>query len=329
MRPLLSARYLARQIGVPLDELRALARDVRSHYREWKATDEKTGKIRTFKVPDSKLKVVQRRILRNFLNEYVLPDAAHGGIKGRSPKTNATQHCGNSLVVTMDIRDFYPSVSHKQVAKMFRCEFGGGRETTWLLTRLTTIDGQLPQGAPTSTAVANILLAGVADHPAQTSADQRDVDITRFIDDYAFSGESAESMINDVARFVSRVGLRMWRKRKKLKIMPASRRQEVTGLNVNSPHGPSVPREKRDRVRTAIFQLRNLTVAESEKEIRSILGRINHVEQHNKGAALRLRRQFEAIASRATLRLGALRHCIVDPLLGRTEGRRSRSRATA
>ena len=178
---------------------------------------------------------------------------------------------------------------------MFRREFGCGRETAWLLTRLTTIDGQLSQGAPTSTAVANILLASTMDDPAQQQAEERDVTVTRFIDDFAFSGAQADSMINGTARSASRVGLRTWRKRKKLKFMPASGRQEVTGLTVNSPNGPSVPREKRDRVRAAIHQLRELTDAEAKDEILSIRGRLNHIEQHNAGAARRLRRKFERV----------------------------------
>ncbi len=295
MRPLVSAQYLAHRLGVPLSELRELARNVKSHYRQWDSTDEKKGKIRTFKEPDKRLKLVQRRILRKILNHYELPAGAHGGVKGRSPKTNAAKHCGKPFVVSQDIRKFYPSVSHRQVAAMFRREFGCGRETTWLLTRLTTIDGQLPQGAPTSTAVANILLASTVDGPAQQHAEERDVAVTRFIDDFAFSGAQADSMINSTARSASRVGLRTWRKRKKLKFMPASGRQEVTGLTVNSPDGPSVPREKRDRVKAAIHQLGFMTDAEVEKEILSITGRLNHIRQHNLGAALRLQQQLERV----------------------------------
>ena len=56
-----------------------------------------------------------------------------------SPMTNAEQHCGKPLVVTQDVRDFFPSVSHRQVASMFAREFGAGRDVVWLLTRPTTI----------------------------------------------------------------------------------------------------------------------------------------------------------------------------------------------
>lgn len=295
MRPLVSVQYLAHRLGVPLSELRELARNVKSHYRQWDSTDEKKGKTRTFNVPDKKLKLVQRRILRNILNDYKLPEGAHGGVKGRSPKTNAAKHCGKPFVVSQDIKKFYPSVSHRQVAAMFRREFDCGRETRWLLTRLTTVDGQLPQGAPTSTAIANILLTSTVDGPAQQYAEARDVTVTRFIDDFTFSGTQADSMINNTARSASRVGLRTWRKWKKLKFMPASGRQKVTGLTVNSPDGPSVPRERRDRVKAAIHQLHFMTDTEIEKQIPSIKGRLNHIKQHNPGTALRFHQQLERV----------------------------------
>lgn len=297
MKSLVSLRYLAHQLGVPLGELRELADNVSDHYRQWSSFNEKKNKVRILKVPDRLLKGVQRRIHKRILNRYSLPDVAHGGVSGKSPKTNAAQHCGKQLVVSLDVRDFYPSVSHKQVASMFVREFGCGRDTAWLLTRLTTIDGQLPQGAPTSTAIANILLASTVDEPVEKLAHQVQADVTRFVDDFTFSGDDAAGLINPTARMVSKVGLSTWRKRQKLKVMPASGRQEVTGLTVNAKNGPSVPKYKRDRIKAAIHQLRNLTASEVEQEIRSIDGRINHVARHNSGPAKRLRRNFDQVLS--------------------------------
>lgn len=293
MIPFLSQRHLAHHLGVPITQLRRIAENINVHYRERETVDPKKGKVRTLKVPNKKLKLVQRRILRRLLDKYELPDAAHGGVRGKSPKTNAARHCGKPLVVSMDIRNFYPSMSHRQVAKMFQREFGCGRDTTWLLTRLTTIDGELPQGAPTSTAIANIVLATAVDRRSESVASERNVAVTRFVDDFAFSGTKAKSLINSTARSVSGLGLRVWRAPKKLKIMPASQRQIVTGLTVNSPDGPGVPRYKRDRIKAAIHQLPHLPRADANKAIQSIRGRLNHLEQHNTGSAKRLRAQFE------------------------------------
>ena len=295
MKPILSAQDLAWRLGIPLPTIRELAGDVESHYHEWESVNIEKGKTRVLKVPDDLLKAVQRRILKNVLIEFPLPESAHGGVKGRSPKTNAERHLGKSLVVNIDIRDFFPSVRHYEVAKLFCRDFGCGRETTWLLTRLTTVDGQLPQGAPTSTMIANVLLAIPVDEPLNRSALQFDVEVTRFVDDFTLSGTNAEMLINKAAQCVSTVGLRTWRKRRKLKITPNYKRQEVTGLTVNSTNGPSVSRDKRDRIRAAIHQLRTVTQLEFDRSLASIKGRVNHVRQFNKGSAARLERQLNQV----------------------------------
>ena len=295
MKPLVSSNNLASRLGIPLAELMQLAGEIDSHYREWEKTDEKKGKTRKFKVPDKLLKNVQRRILRNILMDFSLPPGAHGGVKGRSPKTNAEQHLGKSLVVNIDVRDFFPSVDHRQVAKMFRREFGCGRQTTWLLTRLTTVDGQLPQGAPTSTMIANILLSTPVDGPTDRLAAEQDVGFTRFVDDITLSGEQADTLITDTAKAISRVDLRTWRKREKLKITPRSRRQEVTGLTVNSSSAPGVPRYKRARIRTAIHEIETALPCELKQSLASIRGRLIHLNQFNPGSAKRLQRQLDRV----------------------------------
>ena len=197
--------------------------------------------------------------------------------------------------MNIDIRDFFPSVDHRQVAKMFHREFGCGRQTTWLLTRLTTVDGQLPQGAPTSTMVANILLAGAVDGPTTQRATGGDVEFTRFVDDITLSGARAGSLINETAKSASRIGLRTWRKRKKLKITPRSRRQEVTGLTVNSTSGPYVPKYKRARIKTAIHQLATVSSEDHKQSLASIKGRLTHLRQFNPGSAKRLDRHLARV----------------------------------
>lgn len=292
MKPLVSSRYLAHRLGVPLPRLRELAKNVKCHYRKWSKTDPASGKCREFNVPDDELKHVQRRIL-HLLCEYPLPDTAHGGVMKRSPKTNAEQHLGQPLLANIDIRDFFPSVDHREVARMFRSVLQCGRETTWLLTRLTTIDGGLPQGAPTSTMIANMLLAIPIDEPTKLRAAESGTNYSRFVDDMAFSGSKAAHLISPTAKAVSGLGLRIWRKRRKLKITPRSQRQEVTGYTVNSRKGPSIARDKRDKIRAAIHGLKFIqSERELEKALQSVNGRINHLQEVNPGAAARMRRQL-------------------------------------
>ncbi len=292
MEPLVSIRKLERLLGIPRHALRELAENISRHYREIPINGSEDATPRILKVPDERLKLVQRRILRRLLNEFPLPAASHGGVPGKSPKTNAQPHCGKPVAIAMDIRKFFPSVSHREVVKMFKREFGCGRDNAWLLTRLTTIDGQLPQGAPTSTAIANLLLASTVDRPLEELAQNQGVTLTRFVDDFAISGTNAAALVNSGAKAVSRIGLRVHRGPRKLRIMPSSGPQWITGLNVNSKDGPSIPLAVRHRVRAAIFQLDSLPPDQIIKAIRSIEGRIRYVSQFNPGSGLRLTRQL-------------------------------------
>lgn len=303
MNPIVSVRDLARRLGTPIERLRAVSDEIAtrpgSHYLFWSETDPKTGKVRQLKAPRPELKEIQRRIARNILRKVPLSDSAHGGVRGRSPLSNASMHLGQALVVTMDVKSFYPSVRHYVVFRLFRHELGFGRDVASLLTRLTTVDAQLPQGAPTSTAIANILLTSAVDSPVSRCAWEVGAKNTRFVDDFSFSGRGSTTLIEEAARALSQRRLSIWRRPKsgpsrKLRIMPRSVPQKVTGLNVNSRSGPSVPQGYRDGVRAAIHQLQELPEDRGRGSAEdSIRGRLLYIERTNPGAACRLRRYLE------------------------------------
>lgn len=294
MSPILSVRDLAWRVGIPASRLRKVADNVDAHYSQFPIRN--GDKVRILRVPKPELMDIQRRIKKNVLEKIPLSSEVHGGIRGKSAASNAAQHLGKPCVVTVDVKGFFPNVRHYIVYRMFRNELGFGRDVASLLTRLTTLQSQLPQGAPTSTAVANLLLAVPVDAPATAAAEARDVAYTRFVDDIAMSGDEPRPLINLVARMLSRRRLRVHRagsKSKpatKLRISTRSQAQEVTGLLVNSTVGPSISRARRDRVRAAIFALRVSQPDHArQKAVRSIAGRIAHVGRFNRGEAVRLK----------------------------------------
>jgi RNA-directed DNA polymerase len=300
MRPILSVRNLARRLKTSVKRLREIALEIdggmQAHYTFWSEVNEKTGKIRHYRVPKPELKALQRRIKAAVLDPLGESESAHGGIRGRSPYTNALQHVGQPCVVTMDVKSFFPHVRHYVIYRLFRHELGFGREVASLLTRLTTLHAELPQGAPTSSGAANLLLAQAVDAPVSMAALAIGAVNTRFVDDFAFSGAAPRQLINVSARALSRRRLPVWRRTHKyqstpkLKIMSCDRPQQVTGLNVNSRGGPSVPRGYRDGVRAAIHQLTAIPEgAERVEAGQSILGKIRYIEHTNPGAAKRLR----------------------------------------
>lgn len=292
---LVSVRALSRKLDIPRDQLSRIAAAVDSHYNEWPRTDPRTGKVRLIKSPDDELKMIQSRIARRlFAAQY--GDEVQGGVRHRSPKTNAQKHVRQPCVVAIDVRGFFPSVRPAVVYHLLRHELGCGREVAKLLTRLVTKDRQLPQGAPTSVAVANALLRLPVDEPVVTRAERMGCKYTRFIDDLVLSGRNPRDVINFIARQLSKRQLAISRK-EKLKIMPGNGPQEITGLLVNGKM-PSLARVRRDRVRAAIHELRSIADGgQRRKAIESVKGRIGHVRQFNPGAAKRLAKQLESISS--------------------------------
>jgi len=286
---IVSIRSLARMLGIPRSHLEKVAAEINSHYSEWPKTNRRTGKVRIIRSPSDELKSIQTRIAKRLFNAIDFGPEIQGGVRGKSPKSNAKVHLGRKCVVTIDVRKFYPSIRHAVVYRMLRTEFGYGRDVAALVTRLVTHDGQLPQGAPTSTVIANALLRLPVDKPLAAEATRSGIAYTRFIDDIGASGPDPRMLINLAARQLSKRQLSISRN-DKLKIMPNSRPQEITGLLVNG-RKPSLSKKRRDRVRAAIHEMKSLREGQQRADaIRSILGRIAHVKQFNEGSANRLER---------------------------------------
>lgn len=290
-----SMRNLAWKIGVPIEDLRALAAGIRqdsSAYYKHSVQEMSKDKVRHIDNPAPELKEVQRRIVRHILAPLGFGEAAHGGIRGRSPETNAKVHQGQRCVVKMDVKSFFPSVQCKRIYRMFRHEHGFGRDVSHLLTRLVTLRGGLPQGAPTSPAVANHFARSV-DERLKPSLARHKLRCTRFIDDFTISGDRPELLIDLTTRLLRAKGLRTHPN--KLKVSPCSGPQEVTGLVVNREGRLSIPRAYRDAVRSSIHKLRALPQVEWPKQVESIKGKLKHIERYNKGSAERLRRYLSEV----------------------------------
>jgi hypothetical protein len=282
--------------------LREIGRDIKTHYTTRPLLQ--GNKVRQLAVPRSELKEIQRRINSNILLKIPLPAGVYGGVPGGSPRKNAAQHAHQPCVVNMDVKEFFPHVRHYMVYRMFKHELGFGRDVASLLTRLTTYRSYLPQGAPTSTPLANLLLAVPVDAPVAVEAAKFGLRYSRFVDDIAISGKNSRRLINLIAKLLSRRRLPIHRVRRhgraKLKIMGSGRAQQVTGLIVNAPRGLSVPGARREKIRTAIWVLRRTSRQDLSRAVNSIRGKIGYVAQFNRGSAKRLITFLEAtLAGRA------------------------------
>ncbi len=282
-----SLRDLEHRLGSNRHKLRELARTAGAYYRPFVKRDSK-GRI--IDNPILGLKVVQARIQERLLSTLHLPDHMQGGVPGRSPVTNASMHVAAKVMVTVDIRKFFPSVTNQHVFHVWRNVLDCGREVAGLLTQLTTFERHLPQGAPTSTTLANLVLSE-ADKKIKHLCDDKGVIYTRFVDDLILSGDRARSVINDVVKILKRTGFKA--PHAKLKVMGPRKRHQITGLIVEKKL--TVPPEKKARIRAAVHHLK--FHQNPDKALVSIKGKIGFVKQVNPRSAESLQRQLEETIS--------------------------------
>lgn len=231
----------------------------------------KSGKEREICAPKTQLCWVQRRILDEILAKVPPHEAAHGFVVGRSTVTNATPHLGAEVLLKFDLTDFFPTIHYHRVLGLFArlgYPVGDARFTTEddskklapVLARLCchtpdqTAWGQarLPQGAPTSPAISNLVCRRM--DARLTGLAQRSGGVyTRYADDLTFSFKKAEGIalgrfrwwVNQICHqegfFVNEA---------KFRVIRASQRQMVTGIVVNDRL--RVPRDERRAFRAIL-----------------------------------------------------------------------------
>lgn len=205
----------------------------------------RSGGQRVLRVPDPATKAIQRRLLHSVLDGIPVHPAANGFERGRSIVTNAQPHTGRAIVIKMDIVDFFGSTSTRRVRRLFRV-LGWDAETAALLTHLTTDGGALPQGAPTSPRLANLVNVRL-DARLFRLGQKLGVAYTRYADDLTFSFAVADhAAANDLLAATKKIlrqeGYQLHLDRK-LQIRRRHHRQTVTGLVVNDH--VALPRARR------------------------------------------------------------------------------------
>ncbi|WP_158925248.1 reverse transcriptase family protein [Acidisphaera sp. S103] len=302
------------------DERRRHSRVTRPPLRHYHYTfaSKRTGAPRLIEAPKPRLKAIQRRILREILSPVPTHPRIHGFVAGRSCLTGAQIHAGEAIVATFDLTQFFPSIGLPRIHGLFRSlgyPWAVARRLTGLCTT-TTPSGvfpdpqhpdhalyrvpHLPQGAPTSPALAN-LLAWTLDRRLDGLARSAEANYTRYADDLAFSGD--EAFVARIDRFRRTVETILEEEgfalnTAKTRIMPRSTRQRVTGIVVNEHC--NIGRAEFDTLKAILHNCTRTGPAAQNREaipdFRTHLdGRIAWVEQVNFPRGLKLRRLFDQI----------------------------------
>lgn len=235
-------------------------------------------KERTIDNPIDATKFIQSRIYQNLLQPLPWPEHIFGGVKGKSLLHNIRQHLGAPVIVTIDIKSFFPSISTHQIYAVWLDLLDCSPAIARILTRLTTYDFHLPQGAATSSALANLVLYSL-DRPIREYCERAGVHYSTWIDDLAFSGEAARGAINVAVEALRRGGFAV--PHRKMKIMPAHHRQMLTGLLLNQQ--PGLLRRYESATRSGIRKLATGLVPKFQRDayIRSLQGRITYIRMIN------------------------------------------------
>ena len=255
---------LARRLGVSEAELDAVA----VGYQEFRIPKRSGRGHRRILAPNRQLKAMQRRILRRVLALLVSHPRATGFERGRSIVTNAQVHCGAAVIVRLDIRDFFPSIKAGRINAFFG-RIGWSRTAAKRLTELCTYDGGLPQGAPTSPRLANLVNYKL-DTRLHRLGERLGAAYTRYADDMTFSfavddPATVRALVKLVKRIVRLEGYRL--NGRKLRILRRHQQQRVTGLVVNER--VNLPRRTRRRLRAVEHHLatrRDATLTEDQMQ---------------------------------------------------------------
>lgn len=231
---------LARRLGMDVAEMRA----VPVAYRRFQIP-KRAGGVRTIHAPEDPLKQHQRRVLGRILARLPVHSAATGFQQRHSIVTNAAHHTGKAIILQLDIQDYFPSTTAKRIRSYFQ-DIGWNNEAAKLLTLWCTQDGGLPQGAPTSPRLSNLVNYRLDARMAGLAA-KFGAAYTRYADDLTFSFASDDQKAMRRLLFSARMilndfGYRPHHKRK-CHIRRKHQRQIVTGLVVNDR--PTLPRETR------------------------------------------------------------------------------------
>ncbi len=227
-------------------------------------------------------------------NHIIFSSHVHGGVKGRSTRSHASPHVGKEMVATLDVRSFFPGISKSMVHNALKCS-GADESSAMLLASLITFRDQLPQGAPTSTLIANMVFRPV-DKQLATYCRRHDLKYTRYVDDIAISGDyNFKHLKGSIIGIIENNGYDI--AIEKTVFAGRNRRQIVTGLIVNDTLRPSPEFSKllRRTIKECwpehlgpneVAANNSLTIPELR---RKLWGRINYVKSIDRKLGQRLR----------------------------------------
>jgi hypothetical protein len=277
-------KALGLALSYPSDKLISISKAADGLYKPGPDVRKPDGTTRPTLSACQPLREIQSRIRARIFKRVLFPFYLTGSVPGQDQKTNAGLHIGAKILFTEDIRKFFPSTQFALVESVFSGLFGFDADVSECLTRLTTKDGSLPQGASTSPAISNLVFWQYEPRLVQTLS-VHGFAYSRFIDDITVSSQSRIAAADKtwvVARiFGMLTACGCHPHRRKHKIFASGQRMITTKLTANQK--PGILSEERSRIRASVRNLERSWIGGGGSELTTQLSKA-------KGRVLRLRR---------------------------------------
>lgn len=275
--------HLSALVGYKKEFLKKISFHTSYFYRNFEII-KKNGRKRPISEPLPSLKNIQIWILKNILEKVPVSPFAKAYKSKIKLIENLKFHKKQPKVFTLDLENFFPSIKIESVEKIF-LKLGYSKMVANLLAKLCTKENTLPQGAPTSPYLSNLVFKE-ADTAISEFCKAKKIRYTRYADDLSFSGDFDEyELLNEVISVIENLGFKI--NESKTKLMTPDKRQTVTGVVVNEK--PQVAFHKRNELRQAMHFIKKFGLEEHRvyknitkaNYLEHLLGKINFVLQIN------------------------------------------------
>jgi len=275
--------HFSQLVGYNLNYLKRAIKFTPYFYRKF-SIKKKNGSERILYEPLPSLKEIQDWILKHILYKNKVSRYAKAYVPKRSIKEHTIYHTDEKMVLTLDIKNFFKTIKFLDVEKIF-LEMGYSVRISNLITKLCFLNGELPQGAPTSPYISNLILISF-DKNVSDYCIEKKVKYTRYADDLAFSGEINPKEIETlIKKNLSAFGFEL--NETKTKLMKTNDPQIVSGIIVNKK--PQIPKRTRNKLRNEMFFIKkfgledhmNKTNQTKANYLKHLMGKINYIIQIN------------------------------------------------
>lgn len=229
-------------------------------------------KKREIDCPNINLKSIQRWILNKYLYKIEVNKRANGFVLKRGIRRNAMFHLNKKYILSIDIKDFFPSITQRQVFEMFFENFAD-KEFSLKMAKLCTYKRRLPQGAPTSPTISNLVFKKIDDEIMKYCNSEM-VNYSRYADDLTFSSDN-KSHLGSVYRIVNDLlyknGFNL--NKEKTRYLSGKGPMEITGVYINSGE-PKVNNKLKRQIRA---ELHNYIIKGKTPNLKKIAGYISFI----------------------------------------------------